>query len=164
MARFGKLGWFLGLIFGTLFGVLFAPRKGKELREKIKAERKKGKLGIAPLHTDMMQLGQEIAELAKSIYYSESVSSIVEKGRTQIKKISDDIVGEIADFHKTRITPAHKKLSRDAQKFHGAVRKGEKALKIAKKEYKTLKTKVKKSAKIGKRALKEIKTTLQKKK
>lgn len=164
MARFGKLGWFLGLVFGALFGVLFAPRKGKELRDKMKADRKRGRLGIAPLSDDMMQLGQEIAQIAKDIYYSEHVSSIVEKGRKQMKKISDELVGEVADFHKTRITPVRRKLEKEAGRFGHAVRKGKKVLKEAKKEFKLLGSRLDKSAKIGKRAVREMKKTMRKQK
>lgn len=103
MSGFGRLGWFLGLVFGTVFGVLFAPRKGKDLRQKMKADRKAGRLGIAPLHDDIKALGLELAEIAKDIYYSEQVSGIVEKGREKVKDISQDLVSEITDFHKTRI-------------------------------------------------------------
>lgn len=105
MAKFGKIGWFFGLLFGAIFGVLFAPRKGKELRDKIKAERKRGKFGIAPLHDDMRQLGRDIAQMAKEIYQSEAVSGVIEKGRKQFKSIANDLVGSEVDFHKAKIEP-----------------------------------------------------------
>lgn len=149
MARGGKFGWFLGLIFGTLFGVLFAPGKGKDLRARIKSERKKGKLGISPLQDDFKHVGRQIAAMAKNIYYSESVQDIVEKGRSKVKDLSDDFVGEVADFHKSRIYPA--------------VSTGKKNLKKAAHEWGDLKKKVSTSAKIGKRALKDMKKVMKKK-
>lgn len=111
MARFGKLGWFLGLVFGTVFGVLFAPRKGKELRGKIKENRKKGGLGFAPLQDDFKRLGGEIAQIAKEFYQSDTVQDVVEKGRKEFKKISKDMIGEVADFHYSRIKPLQSEFS-----------------------------------------------------
>lgn len=149
MARMGKLGWFLGLIFGTLFGVLFAPRKGKELRARIKAHRRRGGLGLAPLQDDMRQLGQEIAGIVRDIYDSDAVRDVVVKGRKKIKDLSDDLVGEVVDFHTTRIAPLEKK--------------GEKTLRKAKGRFRSLKRKVKSSAALGKRALKNMKRIFKKK-
>lgn len=101
----GKFGWFLGLAFGTLVGMLFAPRKGAELRAKIKAERKRGGLGIAPLGDDMRHVGAELASLAKEVYESDAVSDAIEKGKKQMKQIADDVVGEVVDFDVSRIAP-----------------------------------------------------------
>lgn len=150
MARMGKLGWFLGLIFGTLFGVLFAPRKGKELRQRMKADRKKGGgLGLAPLKQDMKHLGQEIADIFRDLYDSEAVRDVVVKGRKKIKELSNDLVGDVVDFHTTRIAPIE--------------RKGEKTFKKAKRQFHSLKGKVKSSAAIGKRAVRAVKRVFRKK-
>lgn len=122
MARFGKLGWFLGLIFGTLFGVLFAPRTGKELRGKIKSERRKGNLGIAPIKDEMTHLGQQLAEMAKELYQSKRVQEVVTQGRKKMKELSDEFVGDVADFHVSRIKPlrrAYRSLKRFQKKKHG---------------------------------------------
>lgn len=156
MARGGKFGWFLGLVFGTLFGFLFAPRKGKELRARMKADRKRGKLGIAPLSDDLKNLGQEIAEFAKDLYHSQDVQDIVEKGRTKVKSLSDDLVDEVTDFHKTRIAPFRRDLE-------AKVREGKKTVKYANSEWNDLKGKAKKSARIAKRAFGDIKGTMKKK-
>lgn len=156
MARFGRIGWFLGLVFGTLFGVLFAPRKGKDLRAKIKADRRKGKFGISPLKDDMRLLGEELAEIAREIYQSTPVQDIVEMGRRSMKNISNDLVDEVHDFHVTRIAP----LQHEAR---ARARDGKKALGRAKKGYKSLKKKVNESAEIGKRAFGEVKRVFKKK-
>lgn len=145
----GKLGWFLGLIFGTLFGVLFAPRKGKDLRQRMKVSRKRGGLGLAPLQDDMKYLGQEIVDIVRDLYDSEAVRDVVTKGRKKIKELSDDLVGEVADFHTTRIAPME--------------RKGEKTFKKAKKQFHSLKGKVKSSTRIGKRAFNQVKRVFKKK-
>lgn len=150
MARMGRLGWFFGLIFGTLFGVLFAPRKGKDLRANMKAERKRGKgLGLAPLQQDIKHLGQEIADIVRDLYDSEVVRDVVIKGRKKIKELSDDLVGEVADFHTTRIAPME--------------RKGERTLKKARGQFHNLKKKVKSGASIGKKAVKDLKRVFKKK-
>lgn len=142
MARMGKLGWFLGLIFGTLFGVLFAPRKGKDLRQRMKVSRKRGGLGLAPLQDDMKYLGQEIVDIVRDLYDSEAVRDVVTKGRKKIKELSDDLVGEVADFHTTRIAPLERK---------------------AKSQFQSMKGKVKSSTRIGKRALRQVKRAFKKK-
>ena len=156
MARGGKIGWFLGLVFGTLFGVLFAPSKGKDLRKRIKQDRSKGRLGVAPLQDDLKQLGQELAGLAKELYSSEIVQEIVVKGRKQLKSLSDDLVEDVSDFHVTRIKPLQVELE-------GHISKGKRTLKKANKEWGDVKQKVQESANIGKRAIKRIKSTFKKK-
>lgn len=107
MANSGKFGWFLGLVFGTLFGVLFAPRKGKDLRDRIKAERKKGNLGFAPLQSDMKDLGGAVADLARDIYSSEMVQSVVQPLRQEI--------GANVDFVKSEISHSKKKAKASAK-------------------------------------------------
>lgn len=135
MARFGRLGWFLGLIFGTLFGVLFAPRAGKELRSKMKSDRKrKGGLGLAPLQDDMRSLGGEIAGLARELYESAAIQDIVQIGRKKMKEIEKDLVGEVADFEVNRIRPFRKGFKHLASKAKRAGRIGKKAAQAIKKE------------------------------
>ncbi|MBI4994098.1 YtxH domain-containing protein [Candidatus Peregrinibacteria bacterium] len=163
MARFGKLGWILGLIFGTLFGVLFAPRKGKELRGKIKADRKCGRLGLAPLQDDLKDIGQEIAGIAKDFYESETVQDVVEKGRKKLKELSKDVVGEVADFHYSKIKPLQSEVKHRVHFVKGEIAHGKEVFKKAKAEAKDLKRHVKASVKIGKRAVKEIKGEFKKK-
>lgn len=146
----------MGIIFGAVFGVLFAPRKGKELRQMMRTERKKGKLGIAPLQGDLKKLGQEIVAMAKDLYASEAVQEIVVKGRKKLKSLSDDFVGDVTDFHITRIKPF-------ADEVSGKVEEGKKHFKKAKHEFKDLQKKVKTGAKISKKAFKEIKAEFKKK-
>ncbi len=141
MARSGRIGWFVGLLTGAIMGVLFAPHKGKELRDRMKAERKKGKLGVAPLKDDMQELGQELAGLAMDIYNSKSVKDIVEKGRGKIQELSRDFVNEVSDFHVTRIKPH---ASRARREVKGIKRKVETGLKIGKKAIKDITKEMKK--------------------
>lgn len=156
MAGFGKLGWFLGLISGALLGVLFAPNKGKELRGKMKADRKKGGLGIAPLQDNLKDIGQEIAGIAKDFYESETVQDVVEKGRKKLKELSHDAIGEVADFHYSKIKPLQSEVKHRVHFVKDEIKK-------AKSEAKDLKRHVKASVKIGKRAVKEIKGEFRKK-
>ena len=96
MAKTGKIGWLVGLVMGTAVGMLFAPRKGKDLRNEIKKDRQKGKLGIAPLTNDIKDLGQELGEVAKDIYESDKVQNAVEKGKEKFSDIADDVMDEKA--------------------------------------------------------------------
>ena len=100
MARFGKIGWLFGLIFGALFGVLFAPRRGKDLRAKMKRERKEGKLGVAPLQSDIKQIVSDVSRLAKDFYESEKMADMIEKGKETFKDVSGKVkegLGEARD-------------------------------------------------------------------
>jgi gas vesicle protein len=136
MARFGKIGWLAGLIFGALFGVLFAPEKGKDLRQRIRTDRKKGGLGLAPLKRDMQHLGKELAGIARDIYQSGQIKELIELGRGKMKNLSDDFVDEVADFHTTRIqqmNEAKKKLLRVKRKAGESVKVGKKAVNEIKK-------------------------------
>lgn len=159
----GKFGWFLGMILGTMFGVLFAPRKGKDLRSRIKADRKKGKLGIAPLQDDFKVLGKEVAALAKDLYDSDTVKQLVEMGRKRVHEMSDDWVEDVHDFHAKKIVPFRKEMMEQVEKMKGQVKDGKKTVHKANKELNNLSGKLKKSAKIGKKAVKEIGKTMKKK-
>lgn len=153
--RSGRFGWFLGVLIGAVFGVLFAPRKGKELRDRIKADRKKGKLGIAPLSDDFRSLGQEMAGLAKDIYHSDVVQDVVEVGRKKLNELSGDFVEDVHDFHKKKIEPLRKN-------FEEKVREGKETFKKANRELKDLRGKMKQSSKISKKAVKDISHTFKK--
>lgn len=148
MAR-GKVGWFLGLILGTFFGVLFAPRKGKELRARMKADIKRGKFGIAPLKEDMKKLGEDLCALAVDLYESPAVQEVVIRGRTKMHELSDDIVREVGDFKVSRISP----LAEEAREHLDT---GKRHLKRAKKGLRSLKKNVRTGFKIGKKAVSEI--------
>ncbi|MBI2638021.1 YtxH domain-containing protein [Candidatus Peregrinibacteria bacterium] len=163
MARGGKFGWFLGLIFGTLFGVLFAPRKGKELRAKIKDDRKKGRLGIAPLQDDLKHLGQQLASLARQFYESDTVQDIVVAGRKKVKSLSKDFVGEVHDFHYNRIHPLQDEVKAKVHFIKGKMEGGKRAINKAHRKLNEFAKKAKTSARIGKRAAKEIKHVMKKK-
>jgi len=71
----------------------------------MKADRRKGRLGVSPLRDDLQHLGHEIASLAKKFYDSETVQDIVVTGRKKMKDLSKDLVGEVNDFHYSRIQP-----------------------------------------------------------
>ncbi len=156
MARGGKFGWFLGLIFGTLFGVLFAPRKGKELRAKIKEDRKKGRLGIAPLQDDLKHLGHQLAGIARQIYQSDTVQDIVVAGRKKVKSLSKDFVGEVHDFHYNRIHPLQNEVKEQVHFVKGKAHQ-------ARKKLSDFKKKLKAGTRIGKKALKDVKHVMKKK-
>lgn len=151
-----KIGWFLGLVFGAIVGILFAPRKGKELRAKIKTERKKGNLGIAPLKDDLTDIGRTLAALAKDFYDSPSVQDVVELGRKKVKDLSDGLVGEVNDFHYNKIEPMKDEVKTKVNFVKNEIKSG-------KNTAADMHRRVKASVRIGKRAVKEIKREFKKK-
>lgn len=156
MAKSGKIGWFFGLIFGTILGILFAPRKGKEFRERIQKDRKGGGVGLKPLKEDMVKMGKEIADVAKEVYESEPIQNLVETGRKKVKEISGDLVSEVRDFHHRNIRPSLR-LAKEKGK------EGKRSAKKAAKEFREATKKVKASSKVAKKAFLDIKTIFRKK-
>lgn len=86
MSKGTKIGWMLGLLSGTALGVLFAPNRGKELRERIKADIKKGNYGYQPLVEDFKKMGGEVADTAKDVYSSDHVQKAIKKGKKTVQK------------------------------------------------------------------------------
>ena len=148
------------MVLGATLGVLFAPRAGKDLRSKINADRKKGKIGISPLGDDLKEVGGELAKAAREIYESKDVQQLIKSGRIKVKGLSDELVGNIADFHVQRIKPLHKSIKSNI-KSH--IAKGKTLLKRADSELGDLNKKAKASAKIGKKAVNQIKKVIKKK-
>lgn len=92
MGKISKIGWILGVLSGTALGMLFAPRKGKELREKIQKNLKDGdiKSGGQELLKDVKMMGGEVFDTAKDLYNSKDVQGALKKAKTKAKKIYNE--------------------------------------------------------------------------
>lgn len=82
-----KLFLLVGAAFGTLAGFLFAPRSGKETRNKISEDIKKGGKGLDLIKNDAKKIGKDIADTVKEISENEDVKKIVKKGKKQAEEI-----------------------------------------------------------------------------
>lgn len=83
-----KSGLLFGVIMGTVLGVLFAPRKGKELRTKLKKELERGGIGAETLKSNFTEMGQDIAQTAQKIYEKPEVQKEVAKGKKYLKDVA----------------------------------------------------------------------------
>ena len=126
MGKGTKIGWALGLLSGTALGVLFAPNKGKDLRERIKADIKKGEYGYKPLLEDFKKMGNEVTETAKDVYTSDHVQKAIKKGKktvqNKVKELKKAADRNTRNVHKAvkkvkaQITGAAKKVSKQTKK------------------------------------------------
>ncbi|MBP9717757.1 YtxH domain-containing protein [Candidatus Gracilibacteria bacterium] len=97
MGARSKIGWLFGLLFGGLMGILFAPRKGIDLRKKIKKDRDDGKLGVAPLQDDVKQIMHDIGSMAKDFYDSPGVNEMIQKGKKAIGEVAHTVKEDFSE-------------------------------------------------------------------
>ncbi len=81
-----KGGLIFGVIMGTILGVLFAPKKGKELRKQLGSEIKEGGIGAETIKENFIEMGEDMAKTAKSIYEGSEVEDQVNEQVGHAKK------------------------------------------------------------------------------
>lgn len=78
-----------GVLAGTALGVLFAPKKGDEIRSKIKKDLKSGGTGFGVIKDTMTEMGKDIEDTAvktyKKISENPEVKKAIKKGVSQAK-------------------------------------------------------------------------------
>ncbi|MCD6109739.1 YtxH domain-containing protein [bacterium] len=123
-------GLFLGIIAGTALGILFAPKKGKELRESIKKERREGGYGFESIKDGFVEMGQEVITTAKMAYDSDPVQEQIDKakqvaeekfqeGKKQARKAVKKATKKVAKKAKTTAKRAKKKVGKFTKKKIG---------------------------------------------
>ncbi len=109
-----------GIVMGALLGLAFAPKKGKELREEIKSDFKKGGNASKILQKNATQMGQDILETAKEVYDTPEVQKHLNKGKKEAAKIlhtvKDEITKkgeELGEFAKEKFAETKHKIAED---------------------------------------------------
>ncbi len=144
MVKKSKLGLLLGLVAGATFGFLFAPRKGKELRGKLKKELGKGGAGSKAVFDELKKVGEDLAETYKDSKLDDEIEKAAKKVTKRVKSSATKIKKEV------------KKVKSAAQKVKKAVKDEVKELKTdLTNEAKTAKKKIEIKAKKIKKAVKK---------
>lgn len=82
-----KLLLLIGAIFGTVAAFLFAPRSGKDTRNKLMDEIKKGGMGMDLLREDAKKVGKDFVETVKEIGENDEVKKLIKKGKKSAKDL-----------------------------------------------------------------------------
>mgnify|MGYP001024831186 CR=1 FL=1 len=119
---FKKTKFALGMALGTLFGLAFAPKKGKELREEIIADVKKGGDSSKILKKTAKDIGADISTTAKEVYQDPSVQKQIKHGKKEAKKVFGDLrkkaelkAKELAKASKKKFNDTKSELEKDVK-------------------------------------------------
>lgn len=124
MAR-GKISLILGALAGATLGLLFAPTRGKEFRELIKKERKKGGSGFDSVKKHAQKIQEDMLGSIDELKKNKTYAQIKEKTQSTI----EDVTGLAAKDVKAFKNRASGNLKKAKKKLNDAVSKVKKKLK-----------------------------------
>ncbi len=111
----GLKGLIAGVLAGTAVGVLFAPKKGNEIRKKLKKEIKDGGLGIDAIKETFSEMGKEISDSAIECYEEVSKNPEVKKAGKAIKKQVGELRKSVEAHTKSAVSASMKKAKPKAK-------------------------------------------------
>ena len=122
-----------GVLAGTAIGVLFAPKKGGDMRQKIKDELDEGGTGLSEIKDTIFTMGGEIGSECKDLWNEIMEEEDVQNGKKTVEEYAKKAKKRAKKFVKEKV-PA--KTRRKAKK---ALKKAEKKLDEIVKKVKTKK-------------------------
>lgn len=109
-----------GVLAGTALGVLFAPKKGDEIRTKLKKDLKSGGTGFGVIKDTMSEMGKDMEQTAvktyKKISENPDVKKAIKKGVSEAKKVYGKAKKAVESQVKTAAKPKAKPITKASAK------------------------------------------------
>lgn len=127
-----------GVLAGTALGVLFSPKKGDEIRSKLKKDFKGGGTGLGVIKDTMTEMGKDIGETAKHAYdqisenpkVKRAIKKGVSKAKSEFNKAKKAVKGQVkkasagkAQQAKAAVKGVKKAVEKTAKKAKKAVKR-----------------------------------------
>ncbi len=115
-----------GILAGATLGLLFSPKKGEDLRQKIKDEMEDGGSGINAVKDTAVEFGKNLGGSICETYDEISESDAFKEGSKKVKKETEKLIKEHTTASQRR--RAKSAIKKAKKRTTAAVKKAKKAV------------------------------------